>query len=69
MDNNNEFKKQLDKGNVVYIHNYLQACKYIKHGLEPLKVEYDKVRDKIVFIFDKQKSQPLYLRFKTFNLD
>ncbi len=58
---------------LVYIHNYLQAMLYIKHGLKPVDVLYRDAKegypnDKIIFVFDKDKSKPLYEKFKKHEL-
>ena len=53
----------------VRIVNYLQSAMYIKHGLQPIRLEYDINTDKIVFIFDRKKSQPLFTKWRLFQLN
>lgn len=47
----------------VYITNYKQANFYLQKGLTPLEISKNDY-GKIVFIYDKQKSQPFYDEWK-----
>ena len=59
IDNKSEDVEKFDF-EVVKIFNPRQATMYIKHGLEVLKVEYSEKYDKLVFVFDKAKTKPLF---------
>ena len=45
---------------VVNIFNTRQATMYIKHGLEVLKLEYSEKYNRLVFVFEKAKTKPLF---------
>ena len=49
----------------VKIINYKQACMYVKNGLQPIRLEYT---DKMVYVFDKIKSYPLYEKWCNYEL-
>lgn len=51
---------------VVEIVNVKQAHLYIKNGLSPLSVYWG--RDKVVYLFDREKSQPLFDLWREFKL-
>ena len=52
-----------EKNEKVYINNYLQAMLYIKHGVKCLETVYNERMDKITFIFNREESYPLYLKW------
>ena len=54
---------------IVNIFNTRQATMYIKHGLEPLKVEYSEKYDRLVFVFDKAKTKPLFDKWCKYELN
>lgn len=47
----------MNNDNEVRVVSIVQAKAYIKNGLRPIRVEAD---DILVFVFDKEKSKPLY---------
>lgn len=47
--------------NEVRVVSIVQAKAYIKNGLQPLRIEAD---DILVFVFDREKSRPLYNLWK-----
>ena len=49
--------KSMENKEVVKIVNMKQAGLYIKHGLTPLNIYYDRI---LVIEFDKKQSNPLY---------
>lgn len=53
----------------VRIVNYLQAKMYIKYGLQPIRLEFDTRSEKIVFIFDREASQPLFDKWRKYELN
>ena len=55
----NKFNKEFDF-EVVNIFNTRQATMYIKHGLEVLKLDYSEKYDRLVFVFEKAKTKPLF---------
>lgn len=49
---------------VIKIYNIKQAYFYIKEGLEPIGLpRFDSNKNKIYFVFDKEKSNPLYTKW------
>lgn len=46
----------------VKIVNMLQVSKYIKNGVQPLRVEVGK-GDNLVFIFSKEETRELYIKW------
>lgn len=51
---------------IVKIVNSLQAERYMKNGLNPIKVYWNV--DKIVYEFDKEASKPLFDAWRKFEL-
>lgn len=49
--------------NKIYIYNLKQAYFYIQQGLIPLKIQEHHRTNKICFVFDKDKSNPLYTKW------
>ncbi len=47
----------------VYIYNLKQAYFYIQQGLIPLKIQKHYKTKRICFIFNKEKSNPLYTKW------
>lgn len=49
--------------NEIKIPNYLQAKLYMKHGVFPIRCEYG-YDDKIIFVFDKEESKEVYIKWR-----
>lgn len=50
----------------VYILNQKQTALYMKNGLDLLDIYVD--GDKLVYVFDKKSSEPLYAKWKNYEL-
>lgn len=49
---------------IIKIYNMKQAYFYIREGLEPIGLpRFDSNKNKIYFVFDKEKSNPLYTKW------
>ena len=55
-----------DENHVVKIVNMKQAGLYIKHGLKPLDIYYN---GRLVIVFDKEESNPLFTKWLKHELD
>lgn len=44
----------------VKIINQLQMARYMKHGAKPIDIFYDADTDKVIFLFDKKETKPLF---------
>lgn len=55
----------MENREVVRIVNQKQAELYIKNGLEPIRVYWNKI---LVFVFDKEKSKPLFDKWRNYEL-
>ena len=53
---------------VVNIVNTKQAYQYIKHGLKPLDICADEVTGKLIYVFDRLKSQELFTKWVNYEL-
>lgn len=51
----------MENREVVRIVNPKQALMYAKNGLEPIRVFYE--NGKFIYVFDKEKSNPLYTKW------
>ena len=44
----------------VKIINQLQMARYMKHGVKPVDMFYDYETDKVIFVYDKEETKPLF---------
>ncbi len=44
----------------VKIVNMLQMAKYMKHDVKPIDMFFDHDTDKVVYVFDKEETKPLF---------
>ena len=53
----------------VKIVNPKQMAKYMKYGVKPLDMFYDANTDRVVYIFDQEKTEPLFEKWRKFELE
>lgn len=57
------FNKNGEK--LIAITNFRQACCYIKDEVQPIFLEYDIQKNKLVFFFDKNDTKEVWEKWKT----
>jgi|GEM_PF-1980805 len=50
-------------GEMIYIYNPQQAYFYIEHKVRPLSVGVHKKTNAVYFVFDREKTRPLYTKW------